>query len=201
MIKKDAPQPSSIYKYLNWEERETEKAVGEIFMLEPIKDLRSQTIKFLDILKIKYNEEAIEGVIDILADEYVNYNIPYDKTLETLERLKLDYSLGLITNSTDLAFEPLRKKYSFDKIFDKIIASYEVGLIKPDPRIFELALGKLGVKSKEALMVGDNPINDLQAARAVGIKGLMLDNKNKYPNYTPRIASITEIFNYLSQNL
>ena len=98
LIKKDAPQPSSIYKYLNWEERETEKAVGEIFMLEPIKDLRSQTIKFLDILKIKYNEEAIEGVIDILADEYVNYNIPYDKTLETLERLKLDYSLGLITN-------------------------------------------------------------------------------------------------------
>ncbi|MCX6791168.1 MAG: HAD family hydrolase [Candidatus Gribaldobacteria bacterium] len=202
LIKKDAPAPSSIPKKLNWEDdHEVEKKVGRILMLEPIKDLKTQVIQLLEELGIKYNEVLVADVMDILADKYVNYNKFYDGTLEVLSKLKQNYKLGLITNTTDIAFEPLRKKYKFDEIFDEIIASYEVGLIKPDPKIFELALEKLAVKPREALMVGDNPVDDLGGCMRVGIRGLMLDNKNKYPDYPIRISKITEILEWLKNNV
>ena len=57
---------------------------------------------------------------------------------------------------------------------DEYVLSYEVGAAKPDPRIFEAALSRIGVEPEQALMVGDSVEND-GAARALGCSFALVD--------------------------
>ena len=57
---------------------------------------------------------------------------------------------------------------------DDFVLSFEVGAVKPDPRIFETALARLGVNASDALMVGDSVEND-GGARALGIGFALVD--------------------------
>ena len=57
---------------------------------------------------------------------------------------------------------------------DEFVLSYEVGAVKPDPRIFHAALDRLGVAAADAVMVGDSEEND-GAARAVGCDFVLVD--------------------------
>ena len=57
---------------------------------------------------------------------------------------------------------------------DDFVLSFEVGAVKPDPRIFETALARLGVNASDALMVGDSEEND-GGARALGIGFALVD--------------------------
>jgi FMN phosphatase YigB (HAD superfamily) len=58
---------------------------------------------------------------------------------------------------------------------DFVIDSFEVGIEKPDPRIFQLALDRLGVGSREAAYIGDIYSVDVLGARAVGLEAVLLD--------------------------
>lgn len=56
-----------------------------------------------------------------------------------------------------------------------VLDSHVVGIDKPDPRIFQLALDRLGVQPEEAVHVGDTVLADIDGARAAGIRPLHLD--------------------------
>jgi 2-haloalkanoic acid dehalogenase type II len=58
---------------------------------------------------------------------------------------------------------------------DGVVASAAVGARKPDPRIFEAALDVAGCAAADALHVGDTPEEDLEGARAAGIRTLLID--------------------------
>jgi FMN phosphatase YigB (HAD superfamily) len=57
--------------------------------------------------------------------------------------------------------------------YDEIVLSYEVGFVKPDPRIFEAVLAALGLPAREVLMVGDNAHDDGGGAH-LGMRTLIL---------------------------
>lgn len=59
--------------------------------------------------------------------------------------------------------------------FDAVIVSGEVGVGKPDPVPFALALAALGADPAEAVMVGDSLERDIAGARDAGIRGIWLD--------------------------
>jgi FMN phosphatase YigB (HAD superfamily) len=59
--------------------------------------------------------------------------------------------------------------------FEAIVISAEVGVGKPDPRIFRLALGALGVTSADAVMIGDSLERDVAGARRAGMRSVWLD--------------------------
>ena len=56
-----------------------------------------------------------------------------------------------------------------------VIDSGEVGVVKPDPRIFTIALDALGIRPDQAWYVGDMPAIDVTGARAAGIRPLVID--------------------------
>lgn len=85
------------------------------------------------------------------------------------------------------------KKFGLKDIFDALVVSCRVGLLKPDPRIFELALAKLNVAASEALMVGDTLQDDILPAQTLGMKTLLYDERNRYPEYPERIFALTDI--------
>ena len=61
------------------------------------------------------------------------------------------------------------------KYFDDTIYSADVGLWKPQPEVFHLALSQLGLKPEEAIFVGDQPWYDVGGAQGVGMRGLLLE--------------------------
>ncbi|HLN41989.1 MAG TPA: HAD-IA family hydrolase [Acidimicrobiales bacterium] len=97
----------------------------------------------------------------------------YEDVPETLQRLK---ALGVaVAIVSDIHFD-LRPEFALlglESLIDSFVLSFERGVQKPDPRIFEIALDSLGVEPREALMVGDRPARD-GAAVLVGIPTLLL---------------------------
>jgi epoxide hydrolase-like predicted phosphatase len=80
---------------------------------------------------------------------------------------------ALVTNNA-LEFRDFwRRSIPLDELFDHVIDSSEVGLRKPDPRIFELALERLGVDASSAVFLDDYAGN-VDAARRVGIRGVLV---------------------------
>jgi epoxide hydrolase-like predicted phosphatase len=94
-----------------------------------------------------------------------------DRTLvEYIRSLRGKYKTGLISNAwSDLRDLIVREK--FDDAFDKMIISAEVGAMKPEPKIFQIALEQFGVKPKEAVFVDDFYVN-IEGCEKVGIKGI-----------------------------
>ena len=94
-----------------------------------------------------------------------------DRTLvEYIRSLRGKYKTGLISNAwSDLRDFIVREK--FDDVFDKMIISSEVGAMKPEPKIFQIALEQFGVKPKEAIFVDDFSIN-IEGCEKVGMKGI-----------------------------
>ncbi len=76
--------------------------------------------------------------------------------------------LSVVSNAHDMDVEPW-PRCKLAPFFDAFISSYEVGILKPDPRIYELGLEALGVSAEEAIFVGDGGSNELPGATAVGL--------------------------------
>jgi len=97
---------------------------------------------------------------------------PIPENVALLERLRAQgdrvYS---ITNFCDEKFELSRRLYPFLDGFEGILVSGREGLVKPDPRIFELFLGRFGYSANEVLFIDDSARN-VAAARALGMHAI-----------------------------
>lgn len=82
--------------------------------------------------------------------------------------------LGIISN-WDMRLSGLLGGLGLGEMLDTVVSSAEVGLHKPDPRIFELACERLGVAPEEAAHVGDHVYADVLGARAVGMTPVLID--------------------------
>jgi putative hydrolase of the HAD superfamily len=91
----------------------------------------------------------------------------------------------------------IEEKYSIEGFFDASVMSYEVGLVKPDRRIFYLMLQRLGIDADEAVMVGNSLKCDIHGAEKAEIPGVLVDRKNMHPNYVRRVASLDKLQNFL----
>ena len=97
---------------------------------------------------------------------------PIDENVELLERLRAQGDhLYSITNFCDEKFEAARRLHPFLDSFDGIIVSGREGLVKPDPRIFDLFLTRFGFSADEVLFIDDSERN-VTAARAAGMQAI-----------------------------
>ena len=93
---------------------------------------------------------------------------------ETLEELKEKYMLGVITNgNADI------EKIGISHFFEFNISASQINIGKPDPRIFEEARLKAGLKAEEICHVGDHPINDVEGSYNVGMKPIWFNEKKE----------------------
>ena len=77
----------------------------------------------------------------------------YPDTIPVLDRLHGSYRLAVVSNGVNQA--KVCRRLGIDRFFDEIIGSLHVGLRKPMPEIFHMALEALGAEPHEAVMVGD----------------------------------------------
>jgi FMN phosphatase YigB (HAD superfamily) len=97
--------------------------------------------------------------------------------LKYIRGLHPQYKVGLLSNAWSDLRQTMHERWNMDILFDDLVISAEVGIVKPDPRIFHLALERLGVQPEEAAFIDDTPMN-VEAARRQGLAAIQfLDNQ------------------------
>jgi HAD superfamily hydrolase (TIGR01549 family) len=97
---------------------------------------------------------------------------------EMLEDIRArGYSVGLISDvawglTSDYPMRDL-KHFGLDEYFDDFVFSTDVGIRKPNPRIFKLAMFNIGAKAEESIYVGNNLQADIQGALGVGMTAVL----------------------------
>jgi putative hydrolase of the HAD superfamily len=115
----------------------------------------------------------------------------YDDALPVLDFLRgRGFKIGLLSNSSrDLnefvAHHNLRA--------DAVLTSHAHGKTKPHESIFRAMLDLLGVAPEEAVMVGDTVDDDIEGARAVGMRAVLLDREGRYPGVEGRLDDLREL--------
>lgn len=102
-----------------------------------------------------------------------------DGAREMLEYLReKGYNIGLISNGfREVQYRKL-KSSQIDGYFDVVVLSDDVGVNKPDRRIFDLALKKAGASASESVIIGDNPDADIAGAEMAGWRAIYF-NKDR----------------------
>lgn len=109
----------------------------------------------------------------------------FDWSKDVLKSLiEKGYEVALLSN-WDLSCRELIKNLGIFDLFDYVIISSEIGIEKPDERIFKRLMEKSGYKANEILYVGDNYYDDVEGSRKVGIETVLI---NRFGN-----AGIEEI--------
>lgn len=135
-----------------------------------------ETGPIADVLtQFDLSPEAAEDVLALRGAVTRQGLVPVPGAAETIAELReRGFRTGLITVCSE-DVPRLWAETAFHGLFDVEVFSSSVGLRKPDPRIYALALEQLGVPAGEAMFVGDGANDELAGAERVGMRAVMLE--------------------------
>jgi HAD superfamily hydrolase (TIGR01509 family) len=203
------PDGDNICKLLNIEPLNYEKILQDTIKLQTeadnlefwnIKTIEDE-YKYLDKFHIKMcNMLNIKFTTDFIR-KLSNYRIKAefeikDGVLETLEKLSSRYKIGMLSNALPSRRYHELKIDNIEKYFNPIIISWEEGVHKPDPEIFEIAIKKSGFNSSEIVLI-DDKVENLDAALKAGFGGGILCYKNEHTDKYQEITKFNDLLNYL----
>jgi putative hydrolase of the HAD superfamily len=112
----------------------------------------------------------------------------FEDVLPVLEELRrAELRIALVSNGIrDLTEFVAHHRLDVDAIVD----SRSHGRVKPHPTIFEAALVKLGVAAEDAVMVGDSLEEDIEGARALGMRAILIDREERHPDVDERLLDL-----------
>ncbi|KLA31933.1 HAD family hydrolase [Bacillus cereus] len=195
-----------------------DKAVDNLFLLvlekcyEDVSDTVKNNMlqKFKEYDKREYGISDKSIVLESLFDEFApKYRLPHNyiqdfwnenfptcfsidqNTIHFLNHIKSHFKIGIITNGSTHRQKAKIINTNLNNYFDTIIISEEVGLSKPDKRIFELALNKLNMQPEDVLFIGDDLEKDIAGPQNANINGVWF-NPQKIKN-TTQIQPYAEI--------
>ena len=130
-------------------------------------------------LHLNLTSEDITEIANKIASAWQKH-IPLDaEARHVLQILHRSKKLALISNFDHPPHvHSVLSKLGLTDFFDSVVISAEVGVKKPDPRIFDSALEKTGMKPEEVVYVGDTE-DDTEAARAAGIVPILIQRENE----------------------
>ncbi|MHB1323233.1 MAG: HAD family hydrolase [Coriobacteriia bacterium] len=126
--------------------------------------------------KLGIEAEAVE-IAHRVYDEFGRSDrwAVYADVKPAFERLRAAGLYTGIISNWDSRLVGLLHGLGLGDVLDVIVSSADVGLHKPDPRIFELACARLGVAPEQSAHVGDHHYADILGARAVGMQAVLMD--------------------------
>lgn len=156
--------------------------------------------RFADTLN-RFNVPDAEILGQKIGDEYVKRGPHkthlFEDTHETLTYLKSRYELHIITNGFKEVQSIKMAGSDLNQYFQVILCSEDVGVNKPNKKVFHKALDLATGTASNSLMIGDNLEADILGAQKVGIRTILFDPKKEHQ------TSVTPIIHYLKdlQNL
>jgi epoxide hydrolase-like predicted phosphatase len=126
---------------------------------------------------------------DALMDDFWTWYVgqPNTELIDYFASLRSSYKTAILSNSFLGARAREQARYGFEDMTDLIVYSHEVGLAKPDPKIYALTCERLGAQPAEIVFLDDLESN-IAGAKAFGMHAVLFQNNAQ---------SIAEIQNYL----
>ncbi len=112
-------------------------------------------------------------------DHFGEYQIVSDDAYEVLSELKMNYKLGILSNGSSKSQHSKITSSGLEPLFDFVIVCGDYDIQKPDQRIFQIALDKLGTKAEDTYMVGDTFFSDISGAIRSGIKPIWYSHERR----------------------
>ena len=159
---------------------------------------RGRLIDSFNFFDLIYTTEKIDEIADAYIQELPFDNHLFEGALEILDYLILKYRLHIITNGFEEVQHKKLKNSGIDHYFSTVTTSEEVGLKKPNPKVFLTALNKANSLPAQSVMIGDSLEADILGANNIGMQTIFYNYRNE--NISKKIKSIDsllEIKNYL----
>ena len=118
------------------------------------------------------------------------FGLLLDGITPVLQHLRRDFRLGIVANQHPPVSDAIAG-YGIAGLFDVIVISETVHLFKPDPAIFQYALGAAGLTGPEAIFVGDRPDNDIGPAKSAGMRTVRFKRGIQYVHFNPSDPAMT----------
>lgn len=148
-----------------------------------------------------FDKRIPDFVYDKMVGMWNKFSIlshPYEDTLSSLEDLKKDYKLVILSNTDAFSLRQVIDKFDLEKYFDKIYLSCETGMLKNNSDSYKQIMNDFKVKEEDCLMVGDSPQSDLLSAKAAGVPAVLIDRRDWSEDYE-KIGSLTELREFIAK--
>ena len=131
----------------------------------------------------KINYDITDNLIDKMAEDYIyhlsDYNYLIPNAVLVLEKFSLKYDMHIITNGFKNVQLKKLKKSGLNKYFKTLTISEDIGVQKPNEKIFFHALSIAGAEIKNSIMIGDNYNADVLGAKNIGMKSIYFNFHKK----------------------
>jgi len=124
----------------------------------------------------EYTEENVREFLSIYRAHVRGYLVPDPALRKSLERVvDAGVAVGVVTDGTTAEQAETLRRLGIEDLVAVLTTSEDLGVEKPHPRMFETALGKLGVsRPAESIMVGDSLPRDIAGGQNVGMKTALM---------------------------
>lgn len=157
-------------RYFVWLQRHPqihERHARAIEHLSQDQDLGISDAEFFDRLGKIAGEEP-----DAIRNEFRIHGLEHEGLVDYIRHLRRRHFQTAILSNADVGLYDEVKRHNLTHLFDLILCSEEAGVTKPDPRIFQMALDRLGLEPHEAFFVDDRDYN-VRGAEAAGLTGIL----------------------------
>jgi len=125
--------------------------------------------------KFGLNDDAGPALYADYTEFYGASPVLYPGVHQLLTRLAKQYKLGLISKGRTIGQTRKIEQTNIRGYFETILVSETEGIKKPDTRIFERCLQRMNVQAAHAIYIGDNPVNDIEPPRSLGMQAIWVD--------------------------
>ena len=133
-----------------------------------------------------------EALAQVLAETFVQERTkryePFPDAESVLEELRRRYRLALVTNGPPCLQREKLRASGLERFFEAVVISGELGIGKPDPRIFLHALGRMHLVPQEAVMIGNSLERDIVGAKRAGVRAVWV--KRLPPDSEPSLQDL-----------
>ncbi|MFH1399107.1 MAG: HAD family hydrolase [Candidatus Woesearchaeota archaeon] len=167
------------------------------FMIKHYDDLYKAFESVCEEFKITPNKYILDSLVGMWNKNKLLAK-PFPETIEILEKLQKKYELVLISNTDCFSVQAVLEKYDMAKYFKEMVLSFEVGMLKSKPEMFNIALEKLKLSASDVVMVGDSIESDMTGAKNAGISAILIDRTARR-EFTPKIMNLKQLEEALNE--
>ncbi len=139
----------------------------------------------IDFIRTNQKNKYVSAAVMAYHEQKIISIKPFDDVIPCLKQIRdLGIETAIISDGIPIKQYEKILRLGIDELIDLIVISDEIGIRKPNPKLFDYCLKKFGVKGYESIYIGDNPEKDLVPARMNGMNSVYIHRGGKYNNIT-----------------
>lgn len=159
----------------------------------PLEQARQERFRRLfGAVGVTPDERVVVEAAETYRGGYVKIRRPVAGAAALVAAVRQRAQVGIVSNNLLEEQQGKLRQCALDRYVDALVVSEETGMSKPDPRIFQIALERLGRRADEVVMVGDSWAADIKGAQAAGIRPIWF-NPERVPAPQPE-AAVAELY-------